>query len=266
MLFVILAFALLVGTANDFPGEDVRPPPLSPLAIQLAGQPPIVTRDADGRVIAVYGVPIGEARMVLLPVTRARSLPEGYVPPDLTYVGGRQVRSLIIPDLTAMIDAADTDGVDLAVISGYRSPAEQTLAFESAIWQAIGRAGGTLSREEAELRATRFVAPPGRSQHQLGTAIDFSSWEIGYAVQERFADTDTARWLEAHAWQYGFVLPYPRHGEGRSGYAYEPWHYRWIGRELAAILQRDSYLAQPAIVVDDYLRAVEELMGAERLP
>jgi zinc D-Ala-D-Ala carboxypeptidase len=266
MLLAVIAFALLWGTANVFPDEDVRPPPLSPLAIQLAGQPPIVTRDGDGRAVAVYGVPSGDARIILLPVTRVRPLPDGYTPPDLAHVGGRLVRSMVVPDLTAMIDAADADGVDLAPISAYRSPGEQAMAFESAIWQAVGRSGGTLSREEAEQRAGRFVAPPGRSQHQLGTAIDFSSWEIGYAVQERFADTETARWLEAHAWQYGFVLPYPRHGEGRTGYAYEPWHYRWIGRDLAAILQRDGYLAQPTLVVDDYLRAVEELMGAERLP
>ena len=49
-------------------------------------------------------------------------------------------------------------------------------------------------------------------------------------------------------------------------YAYEPWHYRWIGRDLAAVLQRDGYLDQPTLIVDDYLRAAEELMGAERLP
>lgn len=266
MLLALIAFALLMGTANSFPFEDSRPPPLSPLAIQLAGQPPIVVRDGDNRAVSVYGLPVGEARIVLLPVTRIRPLPDGYVPPDLTYVGGRMVRSIIIPDLSSMIDAADADGIELAVISGYRSPAEQTMAFESAIWQAVGRSGGSLSRPEAETRATRFVAPPGRSQHQLGTAIDFSTWEIGYAVQERFADTTTARWLEANAWRYGFVLPYPRQGEERSGYAFEPWHYRWIGRDLAAILQRDDYLTQPTLVVDDYLRAVEELMGAERLP
>ena len=61
---------------------------------------------------------------------------------------------------------------------------------------------------EAERRTARFVAPPGHSQHQLGTAVDFSSWEVNYAIQPKFAETEAARWLEQNAWQYGFVVRY----------------------------------------------------------
>src|SRR6185436_10061563 len=114
--------------------------------------------------------------------------------------------------------------------------------------------GGAMDRAEAENRSARFVAPPGHSQHQLGTAIDFSTWEIGYAVQPKFVETDASHWLEQHAWQYGFVLAYTRNGEERSGYAFEPWHYRWIGRDLAAVLWRDGYLDHPTLISDDYLR------------
>ena len=125
------------------------------------------------------------------------------------------------------------------------APDEQALAFESAVWSAMARAGEPIDRAEAEARMARFVAPPGHSQHQLGTAIDFSTWEINYAVQPTFAETEAGRWLEANAWQFGFVLSYTRQGEERSGYAYEPWHYRWIGRDLAAVLQRDGYHGPP---------------------
>jgi hypothetical protein len=62
------------------------------------------------------------------------------------------------------------------------------------------------------------------------------------------------------------VLSYTRQGEERSGYAYEPWHYRWVGRDLAAILQHDGYLDHPTLIVDDYLRAAEELMAVEGVP
>ena len=204
--------------------------------------------------------------MLLLPVDRQRALPDGYRPPDLTWVGGRMVRGIAKSDVLAMIDAADSEGIEIVPISAYRAPDEQALAFESAVWGAMARSGDGIDRAEAENRMARFVAPPGHSQHQLGTAIDFSTWEINYAVQPRFAETAAGRWLELNAWQYGFVLSYTRQGEERSGYAYEPWHYRWIGRELSAVLQRDGYLDHPTLIVDDYLRAAEELLGYERIP
>jgi D-alanyl-D-alanine carboxypeptidase len=271
MLASLLALTLFVVQALP-PGlpasrsEASGGPALSSLAVRLQQEPSAVVRDQSGRASTIFGLPFGEARILLLPVNRQRALPDRYEPPDLTYVGGRLVREIARPDLIAMIDAADAEGVELAPISGFRSPDEQTLAFEASVWQAMARSGGELDRAEAENRSARFVAPPGHSQHQLGTAIDFSTWEVSYAVQPRFAETDASRWLEQHAWQFGFVLPYTRHGEERSGYAFEPWHYRWIGRELAAVLNRDRYLEHPTLIVDDYLRAAEELIVAEPGP
>lgn len=266
MLLAFLLYAATLGSTLGMPYESAHPSPFSPLAIQLAGNPSFWSCADTGETTAIFGQLPTEARIVLLPVSHERALPEGYVPPDLTRVGGRQVRSLIVPDLTAMIDAAAADGVEIAVISGYRSPAEQSMAFETAVWQSLGRSNYSIDQAEAEARASRFVAPPGRSQHQLGTAVDFSTDRIGYGIREVFAETAAGHWLADHAWQYGFVLPYPRQGEERSGYAYEPWHYRWIGRDLATILERDQYMDAPDRVVDDYLRATEELLGAAGVP
>ena len=238
----------------------------SGLAARLAAELLAISRDPDGRPVAVFDFPPTEARIVLLPVTRERGLPDGYGPPDLTRAAGRPVRQIAVGDFTTMIDAAAVDGVELAAISAYRSPDEQAAAFESSVWRAIGRAGGMIDRAEAEARAARFVAPAGHSQHQLGTAVDFSSWEIGYAIQPRFEETAASGWLAARGWEFGFVLPYPRDKEERTGYVYEPWHWRWVGRPLAAALWRDGYLGHPIYVVDDYLRAVEEVMNAEAVP
>jgi D-alanyl-D-alanine carboxypeptidase len=270
MLASALALILLMlPLASSWPpivrAEASSSPPLSSLALRLRLESSAVARDETGSAVAIFGIPAHEARMLLLAVDRQRALPDGYVPPDLTWVGGRQVRAVIRPDLVAMMAAAEKDRVEIAPISVYRSPDEQQMAFESGIWQAMARAGD-IDRAEAERRTTRFVAPPGHSQHQLGTAVDFSSWEVNYAVQPKFAETDAARWLEQNAWQYGFVLSYSRTGEERSGYAYEPWHYRWVGRDLAAVLQRDNYLDHPTLIVDDYLRATEEILSAENLP
>ncbi|MDP8922271.1 MAG: M15 family metallopeptidase [Chloroflexota bacterium] len=258
-----LALALVIVVAPPASGAAAG---YSGLAAQLLADPSAVVRDATGRPISVFDLPATEARIILLPVGRDRPLPAGYEPPDLTWAAGRPVRQVAVDDLRAMIDAAAADGVDLAPISGYRSPDEQAAAYESSIRRAIDRSGGTIDRAEAEARAARFVAPLGHSQHQLGTAVDFSTWEIGYAIQPRFEDTTASRWLAARGWEYGFVLPYPRDKEARTGYTYEPWHWRWIGRTLAAALWRDGYVGHPEHVVDDYLRAVEEILDAEAVP
>jgi D-alanyl-D-alanine carboxypeptidase len=267
------ALALVVLVAQLFPvGAPALPfdvpsgyQPLSSLALHIQVEAHTVTRDETGRTSAIFGLPAAEARMLLIPVDRQRALPDGYAPPDLVSFGGRQVWAIVRPDLSAMIEAASKENVDLAPISGYRPADEQSLAFESAVWQSMAR-GESANRDEAEAKMARYVAPPGHSQHQLGTAIDFSTWDINYALQPTFAETEAGRWLEQNAWQYGFVLSYTRNGEERSGYAYEPWHYRWIGRDLAAVLQRDGYLNHPTLIADDYLRATEEILVNENIP
>ncbi len=269
MLASVLALALLVASLvpTDPPSpmtEAVSSRPLSSLALRLQREPAAIARDEARRPASIFGLPAADARMLLIAVDRQRPLPEGYTPPDLVWVGGRQVRSLMRADLLAMIASASAERVELAPISAYRSPDQQELAFESAVWGAMAR--GATDRTEAENRSARYVAPPGRSQHQLGTAVDFSTWEINYAIQPAFAETGAGAWLAQHGWEFGFVLPYPSNGEERTGYAYEPWHWRWIGRELAAVMQRDAYLGHPTLIADDYLRAAEEILTAEGLP
>jgi D-alanyl-D-alanine carboxypeptidase len=259
-ILAALAVAVLVAS----PAQTY--PQLSALAQRLLSDQQALVRDGEQRPLLVFGLPVGEARMLLLPVSRERALPSGYEPSDLDRSVGRPVRSPVVADLRAMRDAAADDGVEIVVVSGYRSPSEQASAFESAIWRQLARQAGPTDRSDAEARVARFVAPPGHSQHQLGTAVDLSTWEIGYAVQPRFAETEAHRWVLEHGWEYGFVLPYTEQGEPRTGYAYEPWHFRWVGRPLAAVLQHDGYLLHPTLVVDDYLRAVEEILNAESVP
>ena len=89
------------------------------------------------------------------------------------------------------------------------------------------RALKTQPREEA----VRTLAPPGHSQHQLGTAIDFGSIDVS------FARTPAGQWLLANAWRYGFSLSYPEGQEALTGYSWEPWHYRYVGRAAAGLIQ-----------------------------
>ncbi|MFH1474936.1 MAG: M15 family metallopeptidase [Chloroflexota bacterium] len=154
-------------------------------------------------------------------------LPASYAPPVASvrqagFPSGGSVRRDVIPDLRALRAAARAAGLPIGITSAYRSASTQAWTF--AHWVRVG----------GYAQAIRTSARPGHSEHQLGTAIDFT---IPGALQPwRYADwgrTRTGSWLRANAWRFGFVLSYPPGEYARSCYSYEPWHYRWVGRELA---------------------------------
>lgn len=215
----------------------------------------------------VFGLPLEEAAWVFYPVTRERALPPDYRPPDLVWTtaggsapqGAQPVRQLIVPDLEALIAAARADGVVLGIVSGYRSAETQAALFTQGVQQQLAR--GAPDRGEAEARVNRFRARPGHSQHQLGTTVDMTSPEAGNQLGARFAASPAAAWLRARAWEFGFIIPYTEAGEARTGYAPEPWHLRWVGRSLAALLAADGYLERAEPVVDDYLIALDLLLA-----
>lgn len=137
--------------------------------------------------------------------------------------------------LTRMIAAARAGGVRLRVRSGYRSYALQAQILSSKI-----REYGS------ETLARRYNAAPGRSEHQTGLAVDLwdgATWGIGVR------NTRAGRWLWANAWRYGFILRYPAGKEKITGYAFEPWHYRYLGTGPARAFGPNSY------------RTLEEYLG-----
>jgi D-alanyl-D-alanine carboxypeptidase len=143
------------------------------------------------------------------------ALPRAYAPPDLVSVGslgaapGQRLRAFVLPDLRAMVAAAAAAGVRIRVGSGYRSFADQVRLQRTLVAQLGVRA--------ARLR----VAPPGHSEHQLGTAFDLA-----------YVSSDA--WAAAHSWQYGWILSYPKGMTGVTCYQTEPWHLRYVGRAQAA--------------------------------
>lgn len=234
---------------------------LSPLMERLARWPGGLVWGPDGQIVSVAGMALAEAREALLPVTRQQGLPRDYWPQDLVWVGdgrgGVLVRAVVAADLRGMLEAARESGVSIALVSGFRSWDKQAFLFRRRTAEELAKARWTISVDEARQRAGEDTAPPGHSQHQLGVAIDVSIPELNYDVVPEFEDTQTGRWLRGYAWRYGFVFPYTRHSEARTGYVYEPWHLRWVGRTLAAFLMYEGYLDSPNMVVDDYLEAMQ---------
>ena len=155
-------------------------------------------------------------------------LPSDYHPGDLQDTsaaglnGGHAVRAHVMADLAAMANAARAAGGPLQVASGFRSYATQQATF--AHWVSVGGYDYAL----------RTSARPGHSEHQLGTTVDFTS--AGGSAPWNYADwgaTAAGSWMAAHGWQYGFLMSYPRNSFAAVCYDYEPWHYRYVGRDVA---------------------------------
>jgi D-alanyl-D-alanine carboxypeptidase len=163
-------------------------------------------------------------------VDTERKVTNAYVPPDLVSVsnanikGSGQVRNLAIDDLRAMARASRLAGSPIAVRSAYRSYQQQAAVFQ--MW--VDQVGYD--------KALRTSARPGHSEHQLGTTIDFRSGDSTKAPWDYpdWAQTAAGSWMVDNAWKYGWLMSYPKGKSSVSCYDYEPWHYRYYGRALAA--------------------------------
>ena len=163
-------------------------------------------------------------------------LPTGYYPGDLVdssaagLNGGYPVRALVIDDLRALADAARANGTPIEVVSGFRSYEQQKATFD--YWVSVGGYEGAL----------RTSARAGHSEHQLGTTLDFTSAGGGAPWEHPdWATTPAGAWMAENAWRYGFVMSYPSGKFAETGYDYEPWHYRYVGRQLAEQIVTSGY-------------------------
>ena len=210
-------------TPDDATGEAASSEDPSPVAATAtpSPSPPTATPNADG----VYIVPCGDIHVPLDKLHRLEEdcAPEGLVAISEAYAHGLQeVIEPALPDLLRLLEAAAAEGHRIAVVSSYRSFETQRNTFQYHV--------DTLGQEEA----SRVSARAGHSEHQLGTTVDFSSAAVAYELVEAFGATPEGRWLADHAHEHGFVLSYPQGMEEVTGYVYEPWHFRWVGREIAA--------------------------------
>jgi D-alanyl-D-alanine carboxypeptidase len=153
-----------------------------------------------------------------------------YVPSKLVSVGNARidgsgrVRAVVINDLAAMAKAAREAGAPLKVTSAYRDWDRQKYLYR----REVQKYGVEIGRQR--------VARPGHSEHQLGTAIDFTSSgssKSGWQYDD-WGQTPAGQWIYRNGWRFGFVLSYPDGQTGITCYMYEPWHYRYVGREMAA--------------------------------
>jgi zinc D-Ala-D-Ala carboxypeptidase len=152
-----------------------------------------------------------------------------YAPPDLVLIstadvaGGGLIRKVAIDDLRAMGEAARKNGSPIKALSPYRSYKQQVSLFKS-------YAGSDYHNFDS---AITYSARPGHSEHQTGLTIDFGS--IGdTALNSKWESTRAGGWMAKNAWKYGWLMSYPNGKKDLVCYRYEPWHYRYVGRDIAA--------------------------------
>lgn len=217
------------------PDSPKPPAPAAPVTITLPRATPIPARivndadDADlwkiankSRAFANPRYQPSDLRLVSVPTLPGRGQDE------------RSLRAVLMPDLEKLVAAARAAGVTLRVGSGYRSYATQASLFAS------------YARRHGEAAASRFSSRPGHSEHQSGLAVDFAGADQTCWVDNCFEGTAAGKWLAAHAHEYGFILRYPKGKESITGYQYEPWHFRYVGRELAGALHQSGLTMEEA--------------------
>lgn len=175
-------------------------------------------------------------------VNKKHPLPADYTPPDLVKVNLPSTRETYLRKeaasaLSQMFAAAKKDGANLSCSSGYRSYADQKRIFD----QHVASLG--------EKQANEISSKPGQSEHQTGLTMDLTCNELNGDLQQTFINTKEGKWVAAHAQDYGFIVRFPKGKEAETGYEYEPWHIRYLGKDLAikvyqSGLSYEAYIAR----------------------
>lgn len=171
-------------------------------------------------------------------VNKELPIQEDYIPKDLVvpnvefqipyFDEKKQMRAEAAKALEKLFEAAKADGLSLCGVSGFRSYQRQYKIFTTNI------------KKNSLEHAMQYSAIPGRSEHQTGLAIDVSTASVNYRIDSSFADTPEGQWLVDNAHLYGYIIRYPEDKTQITGYSYEPWHIRYVGKALATYIYRNN--------------------------
>ena len=142
---------------------------------------------------------------------------------------GQSVDRRIYDDLIAMLQAAKSEGLNPLICTSYRTNEKQEQLYQNKVSEYLSQG---YSKVEASDKAAFWVARPGTSEHQLGLAVDIVSTK-NQRLDRSQENTVEQQWLIQNSWKYGFVLRYPTNKNSITGVGYEPWHYRYVGKEHA---------------------------------
>lgn len=137
-----------------------------------------------------------------------------------------------------MISDANAEGVSLIKLSGHRTFEYQTNLFNKYV------------AEMGEASAKKLSAWPGASEHQTGLAVDFGEASGYCQLDSCFENTESGKWLSENAYKYGFILRYPQGKEDITGYSFEPWHFRYVGKDIAKKIHEKDITLEEYLEID----------------
>ena len=173
-------------------------------------------------------------------------MPEGYTP-EVTLINDWQYGSVVCKDdLLLMLEDCRKAGLVPYVASAFRTHADQVYLYNNKIQRLINEG---YSEEEAKKLAGTVVAVPGTSEHELGLAFDLVDNNYRNLDEEQ-ENTAVQKWLMENSWKYGFILRYPGDKSEATGIIYEPWHYRYLGKDLAKAVYESG------LCLEEYLDSI----------
>lgn len=180
----------------------------------------------------------------LILVNSSHKLDEAYVEsiPLTQLKNGQSIDSRCYPELQQMMDECRAQGYSPIICSSYRTHEKQQELFNQQI-QIYMNDG--MDRQKAEEKTAKSVAIPGTSEHELGLAVDITDI-AEQKIVSGMEEQPVQQWLMKNCWKYGFILRYPEDKADITGIVYEPWHYRYVGKEAA------KYIYSNQITLEEY--------------
>ena len=175
-------------------------------------------------------------------VNKDNPLPADFAPELTAIENGQYFDSRAADALNEFAAAAKAEGLSVYITSSYRNYATQESLFNNKVNQYISSEG---SVEAATEKAKTIVAYPGTSEHQLGLACDIVDKYYQYK-NESLESTELSIWMAAHSAEYGFILRYPKNKTDITGVMFEPWHFRYVGKEAAA------YITEKGLTLEEF--------------
>jgi zinc D-Ala-D-Ala carboxypeptidase len=235
---------LLFNNGGGKPAAVNEPSAAPSVSTAAPSETPAQSVLGEATVIPQISVDPNDWRLIL--VSAKHSLPEGFKVTLTTLKSGQSVDERCYPDLQKMMDDCRKEGLKPFICSSYRTKEKQQQLFDNKV-KKLKQQG--LSDEEAKVQAATVIAVPGTSEHQTGLALDIAS-EDNQNLDESQESTPVQQWLSKNCWKYGFIIRYPATKSETTGITYEPWHYRYVGKEAA------QFIYEHGLCLEDYLSQV----------
>lgn len=247
-LIIVSAFVLVVGVVvGSIVGGNVGKEPLKKEVAELTAELKKKNKEIEAFQKTVE-LQENESTEVELPwnlvlVNPWNEMEEGYVPELVEVEEGQEVDARIADATKEMLAAAKAEGLSPFICSAYRSVDRQEQLFNNGMKKRISNGKGYY---DAYAETSTVIAVPGTSEHALGLAVDIVAVS-NQNLDESQEETAEAKWLMENCYKYGFILRYPNGTTDITGIIYEPWHYRYVGVEVA------TEITELGITLEEYL-------------